>query len=670
MFESVLVANRGEIACRIMRTARRMGLRTVAVYSESDRRALHVREADECVLIGPPPARDSYLAIDNVIEAARRSGAQAVHPGYGFLAENPEFATACVAAGLVFVGPPARAIRAMGQKDEAKRRMDEAGVPTVPGYHGPAQDASSLQRAADEIGYPIIVKPVAGGGGKGMRIVEDADGFADARATAKREAGSAFGDERVLLEKYLFGPRHIEVQVFADSHGHTVHLFERDCSIQRRHQKVIEESPAPGLSDAMRSEIGEAAVKAAAAINYVGAGTVEFMLATANDFYFMEMNTRLQVEHPVTEFVTGIDLVEWQFRIASGEPLPLAQDGIELTGHAVEARLYAEDPERDFLPQAGRFHRLLFPEETSHLRIDTGLAEGDSVSQHYDPMIAKMIAWDKDRAGAIGHLRSALAQTQFAGPTDNLAFLSAVLSQRDFADAKIDTGFVDQHQRALLPSSEPADCVAFALAALAELLASAPESEVGAIADLHSPWQGRDGWRLNRASVREFRFRDTAGLTIVRARKNDAGFMLEFEDTNIAASGSLNPGGQIAAKLDSRPVEATIVSYDRRRYIFADGICHRLTIDDPLDAVEEAVAAGSFAAPMSGRITVVHVRAGERVLSGQPLIALEAMKMEHVISAPADGTVNAVHFEIGDQVAEGANLVDFDADDPAAGEGP
>ncbi len=659
MFESVLVANRGEIACRVMRTARRMGLRTVGVYSEADRRALHVREADESVLIGPPAAGDSYLAIDHVIEAAQRSAVQAVHPGYGFLAENPEFATACAAAGLVFVGPSAEAIRAMGQKDEAKRLMAAAGVPILPGYHGAAQDAGSLQRAADEIGYPIIIKPVAGGGGKGMRIVQDADEFPEALGAAKREAGSAFADQRVLLEKYLARPRHIEVQVFADSHGRTIHLFERDCSIQRRHQKVIEECPAPGLSDAMRNEMGEAAVKAAAAIDYVGAGTVEFLVAAANDFYFMEMNTRLQVEHPVTELVTGIDLVEWQFRIADGEVLPVTQDSISRSGHALEARLYAEDPERDFLPQAGRFYRLQLPPEDAYIRVDSGLAEGDSVSVHYDPMIAKLIAWDHDRAEAISRLRSALVQTQIAGPTDNLAFLSAVLSQQDFTDAKIDTGFVDHHRRALIPSSEQADRVVFALAGLAELL-DGKEANDGAIADPHSPWRGRDGWRLNRTAIREIRFRDVGGLTKIQARKCDAGFKLEFGDTKIAVSGDLSADGQLTAMVDARPCEATIVSRGRQRYILADGRCHRLAVDDPLAAIEDAVVVGSFAAPMPGRITAVHVRAGERVVSGQPLIALEAMKMEHVISAPADGTIVKVRFAAGDQVMEGAELVEFE----------
>ena len=659
MFESVLVANRGEIACRVMRTARRMGLRTVAVYSEADRRALHVREADESVLIGPAPAADSYLAIDHVIEAARRSAVQAVHPGYGFLAENSEFATACLAAGLVFVGPSAEAICAMGQKDEAKRLMAAAGVPILPGYHDAAQDAGSLQRAADEIGYPIIIKPVAGGGGKGMRIVQDASGFPAALEDARREADSSFADQRVLLEKYLARPRHIEVQVFADSHGHTIHLFERDCSIQRRHQKVIEESPAPGLSDAMRSEMSEAAVKAAAAIDYVGAGTVEFLVAAANDFYFMEMNTRLQVEHPVTELVTGIDLVEWQFRIADGEELPVAQDGIKRSGHALEARLYAEDPERDFLPQAGRFHRLQLPPEDAHIRIDSGLAEGDSVSVHYDPMIAKLIAWDQDRAGAISQLRSALAQSQIAGPTNNLAFLSAVLSQQDFAAAKIDTGFVEHHRRALIPSADQAERAVFALAALAELL-DGKEANDGAVADPHSPWRQRDGWRLNRTVTREIRLRDVGGLTQIQARRCEAGFMLEFDGTNISVAGELNAHGQLAAMLDDRPDEATIVSRGHQRYILTDGKCHRLVVDDPLAAIEDTVVVGSFAAPMPGRITAIHVRAGERVVAGQPLIALEAMKMEHVISAPANGTIVEVRFAAGEQVAAGAELVEFE----------
>lgn len=661
MFESVLIVNRGEIACRVMRTAKRMGLRTIAVYSDADRNALHVREADEAVWIGPAPALESYLAVDRIIEAAGQSGAQAVHPGYGFLAESAEFATACAAAGLAFVGPPAEAIRAMGQKDEAKRLMEAAGVPVLPGYHDAEQDAKVLLRAANKIGYPIIIKPVAGGGGKGMRIIDGSDEFEGALAGTIREAESAFGDGRVLLEKYLIQPRHIEVQIFADSNGNVVHLFDRDCSIQRRHQKVIEESPAPSLTDAVRCEMSEAAVNAAMAIDYRGAGTVEFLLADASTFYFMEMNTRLQVEHPVTEMVTGVDLVEWQFRIAAGEELPAIQGDIGITGHAIEARIYAEDPEREFLPQAGRLHRLSFPLSEVHVRVDTGVEEGNSVSVHYDPMIAKLAAWGEDRAEAIQRLRSALAQTDLAGPTDNLAFLAAILTQADFVEANVDTGFIDRHISALITDDDPADECVLAMATLAELLAadSTKDDDAG-VSDSHSPWRQRDGWRLNRTAAREFRFRDGDRLVTVGAFQKGAGFMLEYGGARINASANLDDHGQLAAVLDGRSVDAIVLRRGRRRYVLSDGKCHRLIIDDPLVRIGAAAAFGNFVAPMPGRITAVHVRRGERVVAGQRLIALEAMKMEHVISAPSDGIIMEICYAVGDQVAEGANLVVFE----------
>ena len=660
MFESVLIANRGEIACRVMRTAKRMGLRTVAVYSDADRNALHVREADDAFCIGPARALESYLVVDRIIEAAGQSGAQAVHPGYGFLAESAEFATACTAASLVFVGPPAEAIRAMGQKDEAKRLMEAAGVPVLPGYHGAEQDAEILGRAANGIGYPIIIKPVAGGGGKGMRIVASSGEFDGALAGTIREAESAFGDGRVLLEKYLIQTRHIEVQIFADSHGNVVHLFDRDCSIQRRHQKVIEESPAPSLTDAVRSEMSEAAINAAMAIDYRGAGTVEFLLADASKFYFMEMNTRLQVEHPVTEMVTGVDLVEWQFRIAAGEAVPVRQNDIALTGHAMEARIYAEDPEREFLPQAGRLHRLRFPSSAAHIRVDTGVAERDSVSVHYDPMIAKIVAWGRERAEAIQRLRSALAQTDLAGPTDNLAFLAAILTQAEFVEANVDTGFIDRHISALIPDDDPADESVLALAALAELVADDTTNDDDAVvSESHSPWRQRDGWRLNRIVAREFRFRDGDRLVTVRAFQKEAGFMLEYGGVRITASANLDDHGQLAAVLNGRSVDAIVLKRDRRRYILSNGKCHRLMIDDPLARIGAVTAIGNFAAPMPGRITAVHVRRGELVVAGQRLIALEAMKMEHVISAPSDGIIMEICYAVGDQVAEGANLVVF-----------
>src|SRR5712671_561341 len=452
MFSKILIANRGEIACRVIRTARQMGIATVAVYSDADANALHVAMADEARRIGPPPARESYLNIAAIIEAARRSGAEAIHPGYGFLSENPDFAEACAKAGLVFIGPPAAAIRAMGSKAAAKALMEGHGVPVVPGYHGEAQDAASLAAEAERIGYPVLIKASAGGGGRGMRIVTRADEFARALVGAKREAAGAFGDDRILLERYLERPRHIEVQVFGDTQGNIVHLWERDCSIQRRHQKIVEEAPAPGLDKARREKLGEMAVAAARAVGYVGAGTVEFIAedGAMKNFYFMEMNTRLQVEHPVTEAVTGLDLVEWQIRVAAGEPLPLCQPDLVLRGHAIEARLYAEDPERGFLPQTGTLHGLRFP-PSRLARVDTGVRQGDTITPFYDPMIAKIIAWGEDRAAAVGRLRRALAETAVLGVKTNLEFLALVAEHPEFASGAVDTGFIERHRASLMP---------------------------------------------------------------------------------------------------------------------------------------------------------------------------------------------------------------------------
>ncbi len=500
MFDKILIANRGEIACRVIRTARRLGVATVAVYSEADRQALHVELADEAVAVGPAPAAESYLRGERIIEAARRTGAQAVHPGYGFLAENAGFAQACADAGLVFIGPPPDAIRAMGSKSEAKALMEKAGVPVVPGDHGDNQDPKHLAGAAEKIGYPVLIKASAGGGGKGMRRVDDAKDFAAALDGAKRESASAFGDDTVLIEKFVERPRHIEIQVFADGHGNAVHLFERDCSIQRRHQKVVEEAPAPGLDEARRTAMGAAAVEAARAIGYVGAGTVEFIAGPDGDFYFMEMNTRLQVEHPVTEMITGLDLVEWQLRVASGEPLPLGQDDLAIAGHAIEARVYAEDPARGFLPSTGELHHLRPPEEGDGVRWDTGVRAGDAISMHYDPMIAKLIVWSGEgRADAVRRLRRALASCEVAGVTTNLDLLGAIAAHPAFAAGGCDTGFVEQHFDSLVPPPAPPDGSALACAALALELRRREEAAARAAAsgDPHSPWHQVNGWRLN-----------------------------------------------------------------------------------------------------------------------------------------------------------------------------
>ncbi len=489
LFDKILIANRGEIACRVMRTAKRLGIGTVAVYSEADANALHVATADEAILIGPPPARESYLDIARIIDAAKQSGAQAIHPGYGFLSENADFAAACEAAGIIFIGPPAAAIRAMGSKAEAKALMAKAGVPLVPGYHGAEQSDARLTKEASAVGFPVLVKASAGGGGKGMRIVQDERGLTEALAGARREAKASFGDDRLLIEKYLIDPRHIEMQVFADSHGNVVHLFERDCSIQRRHQKLIEEAPAPGLDDTQRAELAKAAVAAARAVNYRGAGTIEFV-AAQGEFYFIEMNTRLQVEHVATEMITGLDLVEWQIRVAAGEQLPLPQDAIKQQGHAIELRLYAEDPARDYLPSAGPLALLRFPEKSDTLRVETGYSQGNRISPYYDALIAKLIAWGENRDVALQRLRTALAQTRVAGITTNRELLQRILTHPDFAARAGDTGFIARHHDALLLHDIPP--VALAAAALS-ILGAAPK----ALLDPHSPWAQRDFWRLS-----------------------------------------------------------------------------------------------------------------------------------------------------------------------------
>src|SRR3990172_3406720 len=510
MFAKILIANGGEIACRVIRTARRLGVKTVAVYSEADARAQHVLAADEAYLIGPPPARESYLRGDRILEIAKRAGAQAIHPGYGFLSENEAFADACEKAGVAFIGPPAAAIRAMGSKSAAKRIMERAGVPLVPGFHGDNQDAAYLQGQADRIGYPILIKASAGGGGKGMRIVERAAEFETALASCKRESAAAFGDDRVLLEKYLRRPRHIEIQVFADKHGNCVHLFERDCSVQRRHQKVLEEAPAPGMTPERRAAMGAAAVAAAKAIGYVGAGTVEFIADQSGTFHFMEMNTRLQVEHPVTEMITGEDLVEWQLRVARGEVLPKRQDELAIDGHALEARIYAEDPAKGFLPATGRIVHLATPPASRHVRVDTGVAAGDEISPHYDPMIAKLIVRDRDRGMALARMRDALEQFQVVGLATNVAFLTRLVASRAFGAADLDTALIERARDGLFPPPAPASDEVLAAATLSELLRHDRDtrSHAAASGDPWSPWGGCDGWRLSQDNHHVFVFRE------------------------------------------------------------------------------------------------------------------------------------------------------------------
>ncbi|MBV6634206.1 MAG: acetyl-CoA carboxylase biotin carboxylase subunit [Alphaproteobacteria bacterium] len=650
----LLIANRGEIACRIARTAREMGIATVAIYSDADAKAAHVAACDEAVHIGPAPAAESYLKIDKVIEAAKRTGAQAVHPGYGFLAENAEFADALAAADLIFVGPPASAIRAMGGKSAAKALMAEADVPLVPGYHGDDQSPEHLAKQAEQVGFPLLIKASAGGGGKGMKVVESAAEFAAGLESAKREALAAFSDDHVLLERYLAKPRHVEIQVLADREGRCIHLFERDCSIQRRHQKVVEEAPAPGLDQATREAMGAAAVRAAQAINYVGAGTVEFLLDEDGSFYFMEMNTRLQVEHPVTEAITGLDLVEWQLRVAAGEPLPGPQFDLTATGHAVEVRLYAEDPARGFLPQIGTVARFDVPAGEG-LRVDAGIRAGDAVTPFYDPMIAKLIAWGPSRDAAIERLSDMLAGTRLTGLNGNLGFLRRVVDHPAFRDAQLDTRFIEQHEADLLgPGPQPT----------ATVLIAAALAVAGLIKSAAGPWAA-DGWLLNLDRQIPLNFTDAAGGDHAVTLKTDGRALTAligeeahevsgFAPVALGWSFSLNGHNQTIA-VDRQGDTLSIRDA-------ADGRWYDLTYRNPLAVPEaEAAAAGGLTAPMPGKVTTVMVTSGTALKAGDPILVLEAMKMEHVIKAPTDGTVTDLPFAEGDQVEEGVALVGFDA---------
>ena len=660
MFGKILIANRGEIACRVMRTARRMGIRTVAVYSDADTDALHVRMADEACRIGPPPAAESYLNAAAILAAARATGAEAVHPGYGFLSENEDFAAACSAAGVIFIGPTPQAIAAMGDKAAAKRLMEKAGVPLVPGYHGEKQDAAFLEKEAARIGFPLLIKPSAGGGGKGMRVVRERQAFAAALEGARREAKSSFGDDRVLIERYLERPRHIEVQVFGDTHGRVVHLFERDCSVQRRHQKVLEEAPAPNF--AKRREIAEAAVAAAKAIAYTGAGTVEFIAEQDGRFYFMEMNTRLQVEHPVTEMITGLDLVEWQLRVAAGEPLPLPQERLAISGHAIEARIYAEDPERDFLPATGRLVHLRFPTESEGVRVDTGVRRGSVITPWYDPMIAKLIVHGADRNAALARLRSALAQVEVAGPATNVAFLGRVAASRAFGDAELDTGLIEKHRAELVPARGAAPEPLLAAAAYAELAAEQSEARQRAQAsgDPYSPWYQVDGWRLNEDSHHDFVFLEGEARHEVRVRFTEQGLSFKLAGAERSLQGETLDDGSLLIRLDARAFKARAVRDGTDWHVFADGEYRRLTLEN-FEAEQDGESAGSLAAPMPGKIVAVLTAVGASVSKGEALLVLEAMKMEHTITAPSDGVVKVVHYAAGEQVLEGAQLITLES---------
>ena len=665
MFTKILIANRGEIACRVIKTARRMGIRSVAVYSEADAGARHVRLADEAVCIGAPPPKESYLVVDKIIAAALATGAQAIHPGYGFLSENEEFADACARNGIVFVGPPVTAIRAMGSKSEAKKLMEKAGVPLTPGYHGDKQEPDFLRQQADDIGYPVLIKAAAGGGGKGMRAVNKSEEFLDALASCKREAASSFGDQHVLIEKYLQRPRHIEIQVFGDSYGNCVYLFERDCSVQRRHQKVVEEAPAPNMPPERRAAMGKAAVDAAQAVGYVGAGTVEFIVNQDGTFYFMEMNTRLQVEHPVTEMITGLDLVEWQLKVAAGETLPLRQEQLVIRGHALEARIYAEDPDKGFLPSIGRLIHLAPPAETLHVRVDTGVEQDDEISPHYDPMIAKLIVWDETRERALARMLQALADYRVVGVSNNIGFLSRLVACPAFAQADLDTGLIERERAFLFPEGAEPPAEAWLVAALAELIRDQQyaAAEADESSDPFSPWHARDGWRLNGNARREIKLRSGEIEKVVNAGYAADSFTLEFEGQTTTAAGSFAGASELRVDLGGRRINVTVVSANEKRHVFIDGVCFIFSAIDPLfHAGSGGGAEGGLTAPMPGKVIALIAPVGARVEKGAPLLILEAMKMEHTIAAPAAGLVKAFLFSVGEQVSDGAELVEFEVE--------
>jgi 3-methylcrotonyl-CoA carboxylase alpha subunit len=659
VFTKILIANRGEIACRVIRTARRLGIRTVAVYSDADVHARHVKLADEARRIGPPAASESYLNIDAILAAARAAEAEAIHPGYGFLSENEDFAAACRKAGVVFIGPSPEAIAAMGDKAAAKRLMEKAGVPLVPGYHGEQQDAPHLEKEAARIGFPVLIKPSAGGGGKGMRVVTKKSDFGMALEAAKREAKSSFGDDRMLIERYLDRARHIEVQVFGDTQGNAVYLFERDCSVQRRHQKILEEAPAPGMTPQRRREMGEAAVAAAKTIGYSNAGTVEFIAAQDGKFYFMEMNTRLQVEHPVTEMITGLDLVELQIRVAAGESLPFAQKDVSFNGHSIEARIYAEDPEREFLPATGKLVHLAFPPESTGVRIDAGVEPGDDITPWYDPLIAKLIVHGADRQGALMRLRQALDEVEIAGVKTNVAFLRRIAGARAFSNAELDTGLIERSREELFPPAEPAPVELLAAAAFAELAHEERGAREGAASsgDPYSPWHSVDGWRLNEDSHHDFLFLEGETAHPVRVRFIEEGLRLSVNGKDHSFAGEPLAGGALRLRLDGRTFQARAVREGSDWHVFSGNRYRRLTLRQPLQGQDADTRSGSLAAPMPGKIIRVMSRPGDQVKKGQALLILEAMKMEHTITAPADGVVKEVHFAAGEQVLEGAELI-------------
>lgn len=663
MFNKILIANRGEIACRVIQTAHRLGIKCVAVYSEADANARHVAMADEAFLLGPAPSTESYLRADKIIEICKQSGAKAVHPGYGFLSENTEFAEALEANGITFIGPPSSAIAAMGSKSAAKEIMSHANVPLVPGYHGEDQDPALLKQESEKCGFPQLLKAVAGGGGKGMRVVESLDEFDEALVSACREAQNAFGNPDMLIERYLTQPRHVEIQVFCDKHGNGIYLAERDCSVQRRHQKVIEEAPAPGLSDEVRVAMGEAAVRAAQAINYVGAGTVEFLYDVDGSFYFMEMNTRLQVEHPVTEMITGLDLVEWQLRIAAGAELPMSQDQLKLRGHALEARIYAEDPDNDFLPATGSLKYLRTPAENAHVRVDTGVIEGDEVSVYYDPMIAKLIVWDENRDAAINRMVQALEDYRIAGLKTNTRFLRNLADAAPFRALDLDTGFIDKHRELLFPDArlDSQFCLVMSAAYFLET-AKAGATIKG---DQYSPFSGQNGWRLNSEYARPMKLVQGEDLHELSILEKQGEYEVTVDDASYRVSAELN-GDALNVIINGHRLTVHCFQDGDNLTIFHEG--EQFQCRQHRDTFSESEQSGdaSLAAPMNGAMVAVLVDKGQEVKAGDTLVIMEAMKMEHSISAPYDGVVAEVFFAEGDLVNEGAELVALEAKDEEA----
>ena len=660
MFERVLIANRGEIACRVIRTCRRLGIHTIAVYSEADRDAQHVRLADEAWPIGGPRPADSYLRGDTILEVAKKTGAQAIHPGYGFLSENADFAGACTDAGITFIGPKPESMKAMGSKAEAKALMEKHAVPLVPGYHGENQDAAILAEQAGKTGFPLMIKPAAGGGGKGMRIVRGADEFAEALASAQREATSSFGDARMILERYVEHPRHIEFQIFGDTQGNLIYLNERECSSQRRYQKVLEETPSPFLDAARRKTMGEAAVAAARAVDYVGAGTIEFIVAQDGEFFFMEMNTRLQVEHPVTEMTLGLDLVEWQLRVAAGQPLPLRQDQVQAHGHAIEVRLYAEDPDQHFLPGSGKLQTLRLPTPSAHVRLDGGVVEGDTVTIFYDPMIAKMIVWDVNRVQALQRMREALAASEIIGPKSNIGFLERLVRHPAVVEGRIDTSYLDRHlDEFLVGDAPPTGDVLFA-ATTAALLQD--EGHVASDrSDPHSPWARADAWRIGHAGKRIVALTWREQRFEIEARGNAGNYQLRHGETACEVAGARLRDGNLSARFNGEArrvplrtdaVHVLLHDASGQRYSFARAAAFAWETTD-------AAGGNLLIAPMPGRIVLVKAKAGDTVEQGQELLVMEAMKMELALKAPRAGTIESINATQGEFVEADAVLVRF-----------